>query len=166
MQDVRPRAIRQPVDTRQSVRLNNEKPATANVRDATEFTGLRNLSDAKNSPVCCPQVFFVLAPDKAFEVETPNNILGLGEIQRGEGNPHCCCPALVGDSGGGSPNTIPPRVIVLPFGVAFFCNQTVALSAKWIDLENISITAIVRGIDENFKIVVEVLGQIPAQFGG
>src|SRR5438094_639992 len=137
--------------------FHDEEPTASDVRDAMQFASLRDLGNAKHTPVARPQVFLVLAPNKALEVQTPNRVLGPREIQRGEGNPNRGGPAGAGDPGLRCPNAIPSGVIVLAFGAALFRDQAVALGAERIDLKNVSVAAIVRRVDQNLEIVIQVL---------
>src|SRR5437667_10162933 len=130
-----------------------------------QFARLRDLRDAEHTPIARPEVFFVFAPDEALEVQTPDHVLGLREIQRGEGNPNCGCPASAYDPGLRGPNTVPSGVIVLPFGAALFSDEAVALGAQRIDLKNVGVAAIVRGVDQNLEIVIQVLRQVAPQLG-
>src|SRR5439155_21263417 len=52
-----------------------------------QFTRLADLGHAKDAPPARPQVFFVLSADKTLEINSPNDVTRLHEIQRREGNP-------------------------------------------------------------------------------
>src|SRR5205823_13769861 len=94
---------------------------------------LSRLADARcavgTSPAR-PHIFFVLATDKSFEVDSPDHISRLHEVERGEGYSHRCGPPIFRDSGLRSPNSVPTRIAVALtlFGTLLFCNQRITLS--------------------------------------
>jgi hypothetical protein len=46
----------------------------------------------------------------------------------------------------------------------FLHDETVALRAKWVDLEHVRSTAVVVRIDQNFKVVIQILTHVAAEF--
>ena len=151
----------------QPVGLNDEQPATTNLRDAAKLAGLADLCGSVSSTPSRPEVFFVLPADEALKVDSPNYVARLHEIQSGERNRDRGCPALLGNPSLGSPDAIPARVTVssAPVRALFLRDQRIALSAERIYLKHVRITPVVRGVDDDFEIVVQFLGHITPQLG-
>src|SRR5438105_1179865 len=102
-------------EPRQGVRLNNEEPAAANVVYAVQFASLANLVCSKGAAPSAPQVFFILASNKPFEIDPPHHIARAHEIQSRERYFDGGCPPDFRDAGFRSPYTIPAGITVLRF---------------------------------------------------
>ena len=85
---------RQVAESTQCIRLDDEEAPAANLGNAPQFTRLADLGHAKDALPARPQVFFVLSPDKALEIHSPNDVTRLHEIQRREWNTDSGCPSL------------------------------------------------------------------------
>src|SRR5580692_5514302 len=151
------------VKSRECIRFDDEQTTTANSRDPVQFACLANLVRSKGSPPAAPQVLFVLAADKPLEVDSPYHVVGTHEVQRREGDCNRRCPTVPSDSCLRSPNAIPARIAVLRITSLLVRNECVPLRPQWIDLEHVSIAAVVSGIDHNLKVVIKFLSHVPAQ---
>ena len=89
------------------------------------------------------------------------------EVERGEGNFDRCRPPIGPDSGFRCPNPVPPWIEICTVAVPLlFDDEPVHLRPERIDLKHVRSAAVVIGVDENFKMVVEVLAHVAAQFAG
>jgi hypothetical protein len=48
----------------------------------------------------------------------------------------------------------------------FLRDQSIALRAEWIDLEDVRISTVMGGVNDDFKVVVQLLGNIAPKFRG
>src|SRR5207249_10054838 len=87
----------------QPVELNDEQPATTNLRDAAKLAGLADLCGSVSSTPSRPEVFFVLPTDEALKVDSPNYVARLHEFQCGERNRDRGYTAMLGNPSIGSP---------------------------------------------------------------
>src|SRR5262249_32337056 len=88
-------------------------------------------------------------------------------VKCGEWDGNRCSPALIGDLGFGSPDAIPARVAVLSLTEFFLVsNEGIALRAERIDLEYICVATVVSGVNDDFKIVIQLLSDVAAQLRG
>src|SRR5258708_29732894 len=91
----------------------------------------------------------------------------MSKIQCRERNFYGCRPPVSNPACLRRPDPIPPRVeISARAGALFLYDESIALSAKWIDLEHVSAAAIAIRVDENLEVIIQVLTNIAAQFGG
>ena len=144
----------------QQIWLYHEKPAAADFRNAVEFAGFTDLAHPEYPAPAAPQILLVLAPDESFEIDSPNHILRLHEIQRGKRNGDGGGPAVRCDAAFRSPDAIPPGIAISRITPLFFGNQAVALRAQWVDLEHVGVTPIMRGINDYLEIIIELLSYI------
>src|SRR5712691_9513909 len=94
----------------QPVWLYNEELSAPDVGDAAEFPSLRNLRNSERSPVGAPQVLFVFSANESLEIQSPDDVLRLREIQSREGNLHSCRPPVRGNQSFRGPHPIPSRI--------------------------------------------------------
>src|SRR5215469_3998712 len=115
-----------------------------------------------------PEVLFVLSTNETFEVDAPDDFIGLHEVQSRKRNGDSGGPSLRGNACLGYPNAVPTGVPIAAVILRrlFVSNQSIALRAERIELKHVSVAAVVRRIDHNFKVVVEFLTHIPAQLRG
>src|SRR5215471_11017247 len=68
----------------------------------------------------------------------------------------------------GSPNSIPPGIAISEAGVGSLLlrDQRISLGAKWVDLENIGIAAVVCRIDDDLEVIVQFLADVSSQLRG
>ena len=77
------------------------------------------------------------------------------------------CPAVFADMRLGGPYSVPSGVsIIIGAAILLFCDQGVSLCAQRVDLKNVRVTSIVRGIDDDLEVVIQMLGGVATQFGG
>src|SRR5258708_11051579 len=116
-------------ETSKSVGLNNEQTPTHNNRNAMQFASLSDSGSAIDALPTGPEILFVPAPDKTLEVNAPNHISRLHEIQRRKRNADGCSPSVFRDAGLGGPDTIPTRITITVFGGLLFGDQSISLGA-------------------------------------
>src|ERR1041385_5837921 len=102
-----------------------------------QLPGLADPSYSIDSPPSRPEVLLILATDEAFEVDAPDNVARLHEIQGGEWNRDCCGPAFLCNPGLGNPDSIPSRIAISVRVNLLLGNQGIALGAQRVHLENI-----------------------------
>ena len=131
------------------MRLDNKQSAAADLADAAQFSSFGNFSDTKDAEVRRPEVLFVLAPDEALEVQAPCDVLRLCEIQSGKRDADSSGPPRGGYLRFRGPHTIPTGIEVLTLRAVLFSDQTICLGAQRVELEDICIPPVVRGIDQD-----------------
>src|SRR5207245_8030072 len=117
-----------------------------------------------------PQSLLIIAPHETLEVDSPNHITRLHEIQRRKWNLDSRRPALGRYPGLRRPNAIPARVSVSLVAAAILQpllvrNEAVSLGSQRIGLKHVGVTPVVRRVDHDLKIVIELLTNVPAQLG-
>src|SRR5438270_1804087 len=149
----------------QSIRFHNKQPAASDVRHAVEFASAANSGCPKSSSPTRPEVLLVFSANKSLEVDTPDDILRLHEIQCGKRNSNCGCPALLRDAGFRCPHAIPARIAVsfVTLSSLFFGDYGVPLGTLRINLEHVCVAPIVGRIDDDFEGIVEPLRHITPQ---
>ena len=95
----------------------------------------------------------------------------LHEVQRRKWNLDSRRPALGRYPGLRRPNAIPARVSVSLVAAAILQpllvrNEAVSLGSQRIGLKHVGVTPVVRRVDHNFEIVIELLTYVPTQLGG
>src|SRR5215469_6990520 len=127
-----------------------------------QFSGLAYACGAKHALPTRPEILFVLAPDEPFEVDPPDHVTRLHEVECGEGNADGKIPAFLPDSSFGGPDSIPAGIPIAEacVGSLLLGNQGVSLGAKWVDLKDVCIAAIMGRIDDDFEVVVQFLADI------
>ena len=73
---------RQMVETAKSIWLDDKQAPAADAADAMQFTRLTDLIGAERSTPGAPEVFLVLAANESLEVQPPNDVIGMHEIER------------------------------------------------------------------------------------
>lgn len=68
-------------ETSEPVRFDDKQASAADVRDAVQLSSLADPRSAMNSPPARPDVFLILAANKALEVNPPNHVVRLHEIE-------------------------------------------------------------------------------------
>ena len=155
------------VVTRKAIRLHDEQPAASNILNAFEVSGLRRLRNSESPPVGSPQIRLVFSADEPFEIHAPQHIRGMREVECGERNLDRCGPSIRADPSLRRPDAVPPGVEIHAGVVPLlFDDEPVHLCPERIDLKHVRSAAVVIGIDEDFKMVVEVLAHVAAQFAG
>ena len=154
--------------TDEPVRLDVEEATAPDIRYSMQLAGLADSGSPEDAPPARPQILFILAPDETFEVDPPDDVLRLHEIQAGKRNSHGRRPTLFRDSRFRSPNPIPSRVAIASATICalLFGNQSVSLCAQGINLEYVGVAAIVSRVDEDFEIVIQLLADVAPQLGG
>src|SRR5438876_4730305 len=155
------------VISREGVRLNDKQPSASYILDTSQVSRLRYLGNAKCSSIRRPQVFFVLAPDEALEIESPKHFFGMREIQSRERYFYGDGPAITDDTRVRAPHPIPTS-IEIDVRVVFllFDDQAIHLCPQRIDLEDVTSTPVMIRIDENLEVVIQILANIAAEFPG
>src|SRR6266699_1137039 len=141
-------------ETAKCVGLHDEQTATANFGDSMQLAALTDFQDSKTAPPASPQILLILATDETFEVDSPNDIMRLHEIQRRKWNLDGRRPALGRYAGLRRPNAIPARVSVSLVAAAILqplliCNEAISLGSQRIGLKHVGVAAIARRIDHN-----------------
>src|SRR4029077_8016744 len=115
-----------------------------------------------------PQILLVLAADEALEVDPPNHIGGLHEVQGRKRNCDGSGPALFCAASLRDPYSIPSGIAVAHARLCapLLCDQGIALRAQRIDLEDERVAAIVGRIDDDLEIVVEFLTDVAPELAG
>src|SRR6266568_1263068 len=133
-----------------------------------QFSGLADPRSSVSAPPSRPEIFFVLSADEAFEIDGPNNVARLHEVQRGKRNGDGGRPALFCDASLGSPHAVPAGVAVPSVCICalFLGNQSIPLSAQGIYLKHVRVTPVMRRVNDDFEIVIQLLTDITPQFGG
>src|SRR5437667_3721705 len=144
-----------------------EQATAADFGDPVQFSGLANPGSTIDAPPARPKVFFVLPADESFEVDTPNHILRLHEVQRRKRNSHRGRPALLCDTTFGCPNAVPAGVPISRTAICalLFGNQSIALGPQRIDLKHVGITSVMRRVNDDLEVIVQFLTDIAPQFG-
>src|SRR5439155_21669625 len=150
----------------QHVRFQNEEPAAADVADACQCPVLRNLGNTECPAISAPEILARHRRGEQVEVDSPDDILRLREIQSGEGNADGGGPPDVADARRRCPHAVPSGIKILPFGAFLFGNQSVELRAERVELEYIGVAAIVSCVNRDREVIVQILLQVSAQFGG
>src|SRR5215469_557814 len=116
----------------QPVWLDYEQSAASDVGNTVQFSGLTDPCRPKSPPPTGPEILFVLTTDKTFEVDTPDHVLRLHEIQSRERNSNRGYPPLPRNAGCRSPNAIPARVTIacVAFRALLLGNQRVTLRTE------------------------------------
>src|SRR5260370_2922825 len=123
-------------ETSKCVGLNDEQATTPDLRNAVQLTSLTDSGSAIDALPPGPEILFVAAPDKALEVDAPNHISRLHEIQRRKRNTDCCSPPDLRDAGLGGPDTIPTGITITVIGGLLFGDQSISLPAYRIYLKH------------------------------
>src|SRR6516164_8252806 len=77
------------------------------------------------------------------------------------------CPAVFADMRLGGPYSVASGVsIIIGAAILLFCDQGVSLCAQRVDLKNVRVTSIVRGIDDDLEVVIQMLCGVAPQLGG
>src|SRR5207237_6492496 len=131
-----------------------------------QFAGLADSGGPVRSSPTRPKILFVLAADEAFEIDAPDNVPRAHEVQGRKRDGNRRGPPLFGDSCFRCPHAIPPWITVSQtrLGTQFLGDESVTLSAKWIDLVNVRVPPIMGGVYDDFKVIIQFLGDIPPQF--
>src|SRR5207245_2762250 len=94
-------------------------------------------------------VLLILATDKTLEIEPPDHVPRLHEVERREGNLDGSCPSIGGNMCHRHPHSIPTRVEVRITGLTSFVDESVALRSQRINLKCVSVATVVGRIDHN-----------------
>ena len=94
-----------------------------------QFSGLADFCDPEISSPRTPQIFLILAADETLEVDAPDHIARMHEIQRRKRDANCSRPALGSDAGFRGPHAIPTGVAIAAVGSGFVCDEAVTLGA-------------------------------------
>src|SRR5215472_9876676 len=135
------------IEASQAIRLQDDQTSAADFRDSVQLAGLADFQDAETSPPRCPQILLILPANETLEIDSPNNVMGLHEIECRKRNSDRRRPAFARDACLRCPNTIPsgvsiPLVAAAVLQTAFVCNEAVTLGSQGIDLKEIGVTAV------------------------
>ena len=153
------------VETTKSIWLDDKQAPATDIVDAMQFTRLTDFIGTECSTPGAPEVFFVLSTNESLEVQPPNDIIGMHEIERRKRNGHRGRPSVLSDTSFRGPDSVPTRVAVLGVASLFVGNHSVSLRAERVDLKYISIAAIVLRVDDDFKIVIQLLRHVATELG-
>src|SRR5260370_24766685 len=119
-------------ESQQSVRLDDEQASAADIGNAMQLACPADPPRTIDAPPRRPQIFFIFAADEALEVDSPDYIVRLHEVQSGKRNRDCCGPASFGDTSFRGPHSVPAGITVTRAGVRtlLFRDQSVALRAQ------------------------------------
>src|SRR5260370_21551891 len=122
---------------------------------------------AIDAPPGRPQVFFILAADESLEVDPPDHIVRPHEVQSRKRNRDGGRPAAFRQTSFRGPYPVPPGIAVARARVCalLFRNQRVALCPQRINLEYVRVPPVVSRVDDDFKVVIQFLTDVPAQLG-
>src|SRR5215470_8809730 len=151
----------------QPIGFHYEEATAANVRDAPQVARLTDALSAINATPGGPKVFFVFSPNEAFEVDAPNHVVRLHEVQCGKWNGNRGSPPVFVDTRFRGPYAVPTGIAVARARISalLFCDQRVPLRAQRIDLKHVGIAPIMGGVNDDLEIVVQLLAHVAPQFG-
>src|SRR5258708_29472422 len=102
--------------------FDDEHSPSSDVGNTEQLSGLAYSGGTKNPPPDSPEILFVLASYKTFEVDTPNDIPRLHEIESVKRNSNSSRPTFFRNPRIGCPDAIPTGVSVPTIASLFFRN--------------------------------------------
>src|SRR5205085_536155 len=143
--------------------LDDEQPSAGDLIDALKRSGLADFGDTEGAPPCRPQILFILSPNEAFEIKSENQVARGHQVERGKRDGDRCGPAGGRLASGGSPHSIPSGIEIAASAL-FLHDQAVALRSQRVDLKDVSVAAVVRSVDDDLEIVIQILTEVAAEF--